>query len=89
MAAKEGAAGLFAGLGVVLIGAAPAQALYFGGMTAVQQVYTPDSALGNFSAGFLAQLCGSISWVPMEVIQAAKRPPPPPVAGGIPVGSGR
>ena len=60
---------LYAGLGVVLIGAAPAQALYFGGMTAVQQVYTPDSAIGNFSAGIIAQMCGSISWVPMEVIK--------------------
>ena len=35
VATKEGIAGLYAGLGVVLIGAAPAQALYFGGMTAV------------------------------------------------------
>lgn len=67
--AKEGATALFAGLGVVLIGAAPAQALFFGGMTAVQQVYTPSSAIGNFSAGIVAQLCGSISWVPMEVIK--------------------
>ena len=69
VAAKEGAMALYAGLGVVLIGAAPAQALYFGGMTAVQQVYTPDSAIGNFSAGIIAQMCGSISWVPMEVIK--------------------
>ena len=69
MVAAEGALSVYKGLGIVLVGAAPAQALFFTGMTAVQSVFSPKSDLGNFGAGLAAQVCGSLSWVPMEVIK--------------------
>ena len=78
----EGPAATYKGLGVVLIGAAPAQALFFSGMTAVQKAFTPKSDLANFSAGIMAQACGAVAWVPMEVIKEkmmiqVRRPQPP------------
>jgi hypothetical protein len=60
---------VYKGLGVVLLGAAPAQALYFGGMKGTQAIFGEDSATGNFVAGLAAQLTGSLTWVPMEVIK--------------------
>ena len=65
----EGSLAMYKGLGIVLIGAAPAQALFFTGMTTVQKTFSPKSDLANFGAGIAAQMCGSISWVPMEVIK--------------------
>ena len=66
----EGPLAMYKGLGIVLIGAAPAQALFFTGMTTVQKTFSPKSDLANFGAGIAAQIiCGSISWVPMEVIK--------------------
>eukprot|EP00944_MAST-04C_sp_MAST-4C-sp1_P003467 g3467.t1 len=65
----EGPLAMYKGLGIVLIGAAPAQALFFTGMTTVQKTFSPKSDLANFGAGIAAQMCGSISWVPMEVIK--------------------
>ena len=69
IARTEGALATYKGLGIVLIGAAPAQALFFTGMTAVQRTFSPKSDLANFGAGIAAQMCGSVSWVPMEVIK--------------------
>ena len=67
--AAEGPLAVYKGLGVVLLGAAPAQALYFGGMKGTQTMFGADSATGNFVAGLAAQLTGSLTWVPMEVIK--------------------
>ena len=53
---------------MVLVGAAPAQALFFGGMVTAQNVLG-GSTFGNFAAGLCAQLTGSLAWVPMEVIK--------------------
>ena len=65
----EGPLATYKGLGVVLLGAAPAQALFFTGMTAVQRTFSPKSDLANFGSGIAAQMCGSVAWVPMEVIK--------------------
>ena len=62
-------AGLYKGIGAVLVGAAPAQSLYFGGMLLVQDFAKGGGAVTNFAAGIGAQMCGSIAWVPMEVIK--------------------
>eukprot|EP00931_Biecheleriopsis_adriatica_P014087 TRINITY_DN11572_c0_g1_i2.p1 TRINITY_DN11572_c0_g1~~TRINITY_DN11572_c0_g1_i2.p1 ORF type:complete len:254 (+),score=38.99 TRINITY_DN11572_c0_g1_i2:35-796(+) len=66
----EGPVALYRGLGAVLFGAAPAQGLYFGGYeTAKGFLGGGQSGIGNFSAGICAQLCGSLVWVPMDVIK--------------------
>eukprot|EP00036_Acanthoecidae_sp_10tr_P008318 CAMPEP_0182919078 /NCGR_PEP_ID=MMETSP0105_2-20130417/2451_1 /TAXON_ID=81532 ORGANISM="Acanthoeca-like sp., Strain 10tr" /NCGR_SAMPLE_ID=MMETSP0105_2 /ASSEMBLY_ACC=CAM_ASM_000205 /LENGTH=296 /DNA_ID=CAMNT_0025056203 /DNA_START=30 /DNA_END=920 /DNA_ORIENTATION=+ len=65
----EGPMATYKGIGIVLIGAAPAQALFFGGMSGVQKAFSPKSDLANFSAGLVAQICGAVAWVPMEVIK--------------------
>lgn len=66
---NEGFMALYKGLGVVLMGAAPAQALFFFGMSTVQSTFSPKSDLANFGSGIAAQMCGSAAWVPMEVIK--------------------
>ncbi|CAK9003769.1 unnamed protein product [Durusdinium trenchii] len=67
---EEGPVTLYRGLGAVLVGAAPAQGLYFGGYeTAKRFLGGGQSGIGNFSAGIFAQLCGSLAWVPMDVIK--------------------
>jgi len=73
-AAAEGATaslytGLYKGMGAVVVGAAPAQALYFSGMLMVQDYAEGGGALTNFAAGIGAQMCGSVAWVPMEVVK--------------------
>lgn len=66
----EGLVTLYRGLGAVLVGAAPAQGLYFGGYeTAKGFLGGGQSGAGNFAAGICAQLCGSLAWVPMDVIK--------------------
>jgi len=66
----EGPVTLYRGLGAVLVGAAPAQGLYFGGYeTAKGFLGGGQSGVGNFAAGIFAQLCGSLAWVPMDVIK--------------------
>jgi hypothetical protein len=67
----EGPQALYKGVGAVVIGAAPAQALFFGGMT-FAQTYGTDlvgASAANFGSGFFAQLVGSLAWVPMEVVK--------------------
>ena len=61
----EGPLAMYKGLGIVLIGAAPAQALFFTGMTTVQKTFSPKSDLANFGAG----MQHDFPWVPMEVIK--------------------
>ena len=64
----EGIGALYSGIGAVCAGAAPAQALFFTGMTVTKQV-VGDSPQADFCAGLAAQLTGSLAWVPMEVIK--------------------
>lgn len=67
---SEGPVALYRGMGAVLVGAAPAQGLYFGGYeTAKTYLGGGQSGAGNFAAGICAQLGGSIAWVPMDVIK--------------------
>lgn len=52
----------------MLLGAAPAQALFFLGFTQSQKVLG-DGAFQTFCAGFAGQVTGALFWVPMEVIK--------------------
>lgn len=65
---KEGIKSLYKGVGVVVVAAAPSQALYFGGYETVKRL-AGDHPLSIFGAGCAAQLCGSLAWVPMDVIK--------------------
>ena len=51
--------------------AAPAQGLFFVGNDAARAVLAPHMppAAANFAAGFFAQLCGSLLWVPMDTVK--------------------
>ena len=65
---SEGPSALYQGVGIVVASAAPGQALYFGGYETVRAL-TDKSTLSNFAAGVCAQLCGSLAWVPMDVVK--------------------
>lgn len=66
----EGPMALYSGMGAVLVGAAPAQGLYFGGYELAKGFLGGGkSETGNFAAGVCAQLFGSLCWVPMDVIK--------------------
>ena len=68
MVATEGASSLFQGIGAIL-GAAPfASALYFSGIEASKGLLG-EGDLAMFAAGFGGQLCGSLAWVPMDVVK--------------------
>ena len=58
----EGIRSLYKGLGVVVYGAAPGQALYFSGYEAVKSI-GGSSPLTNFIGGIAAQIGGSLAWV--------------------------
>ncbi|KAJ1457693.1 mitochondrial carrier domain-containing protein [Pelagophyceae sp. CCMP2097] len=70
----EGVGALYSGVGVVLFTAAPAQGLFFLGNDAARAFFRDElpqvsPPLANFAAGFFAQLCGSLAWVPMDTIK--------------------
>lgn len=65
---KEGAGALFRGVGVVVAAAAPGQAMYFTGYEFVKKT-TQNSPFASFASGVAAQLCGSLIWVPMDVVK--------------------
>eukprot|EP00968_Pinguiococcus_pyrenoidosus_P015421 scaffold1424_cov237-Pinguiococcus_pyrenoidosus.AAC.12 len=72
----EGVGALYKGVGAVVVAAAPAQALFFVGYEGSRDALewmggqkARNSAWGTFGAGFVAQLVGSIAWVPMDVIK--------------------
>mmetsp|Transcript_11583 Transcript_11583/g.21980 ORF Transcript_11583/g.21980 Transcript_11583/m.21980 type:complete len:295 (+) Transcript_11583:59-943(+) len=66
----EGPGTFYRGIGAVLVGAAPAQGLYFGGYeTAKGFLGGGQSSVGNLVAGTVAQLFGSLAWVPADVIK--------------------
>merc|ERR1719210_1681799 len=61
---------LYRGLGAVVLGAAPALALHFAGYEAAKTVLGSDhSTFNDFSAGICGQVCGSLCWVPMDVVK--------------------
>mmetsp|Transcript_33629 Transcript_33629/g.60867 ORF Transcript_33629/g.60867 Transcript_33629/m.60867 type:complete len:292 (-) Transcript_33629:66-941(-) len=67
---NEGPVALYRGFGAVVVGAAPAQGLYFAGYeTAKTFLGGGQSGIGNFASGIAAQLCGSFVWVPMDVVK--------------------
>eukprot|EP00403_Amphidinium_massartii_P028169 CAMPEP_0178402914 /NCGR_PEP_ID=MMETSP0689_2-20121128/17098_1 /TAXON_ID=160604 /ORGANISM="Amphidinium massartii, Strain CS-259" /LENGTH=293 /DNA_ID=CAMNT_0020023851 /DNA_START=65 /DNA_END=946 /DNA_ORIENTATION=+ len=66
----EGALTLYKGMGAVVACAAPAQGLYFSGYEASKAVLGGgQSSVGNFLSGVVAQVCGSLVWVPMDVVK--------------------
>mmetsp|Transcript_40841 Transcript_40841/g.73753 ORF Transcript_40841/g.73753 Transcript_40841/m.73753 type:complete len:318 (-) Transcript_40841:93-1046(-) len=66
----EGAMTLYKGLGAVIACAAPAQGLYFTGYeTSKAMLGGGQSSAGNFVSGMIAQACGSLVWVPMDVVK--------------------
>mmetsp|Transcript_105563 Transcript_105563/g.191964 ORF Transcript_105563/g.191964 Transcript_105563/m.191964 type:complete len:290 (+) Transcript_105563:90-959(+) len=67
---QEGPAGLYRGLGAVLVGALPSQALYFCTYEASKaRLGNGHSGAGNFTAGALAQLSGSLVGVPVDIVR--------------------
>ena len=45
------------------------QALYFCGLEASKKVLPANNPVASFAGGVLAQLCGSVIWVPMDVVK--------------------
>lgn len=68
MLRNEGVSSFFKGVGAVVGGAPFASALYFAGVEATHNM-TQGSALGDFMSGVIGQLCGSLAWVPMDVVK--------------------
>ena len=52
----------------MLAAAAPAQGLYFVGYESSKSML-PKTPWSSFVAGVCAQLCGSVAWVPMDVVK--------------------
>lgn len=68
---KEGVGALYQGIGVVVVTAAPAQGLFFLGNDLACDALRPHlpAAAASFAAGCVAQLCGSLCWVPMDTVK--------------------
>ena len=68
---KEGVGALYKGVGVVVATAAPAQGLFFLGNDTARSSLRPHlpAAAASFAAGCVAQLCGSLCWVPMDTVK--------------------
>ena len=68
---KEGVGALYKGVGVVVATAAPAQGLFFLGNDKAREALRPHlpAAAASFAAGCVAQLCGSLCWVPMDTVK--------------------
>lgn len=87
--AAQGVRGLYAGLGAVLAGAAPAQAMFFTGMKLGSNALEPfGPSVADFGSGICAQLCGSVFWVPMEVIKEKMMIQGPSVRASVREGRG-
>jgi len=71
----EGWSALYKGIGIVLAGTIPAHGLYFVGYELAKSTLQPNkkeeekSPLVHFLAGVWADICGSLVWVPMDVIK--------------------
>ena len=68
---KEGVGALYKGVGVVVATAAPAQGLFFLGNDKAREALRPHlpATAASFAAGCVAQLCGSLCWVPMDTVK--------------------
>ena len=68
---REGVGALYKGVGVVVATAAPAQGLFFLGNDTAREALRPHlpAAAASFAAGCVAQLCGSLCWVPMDTVK--------------------
>jgi len=72
---QEGIRAFYKGFGAVAAMTMPAHALYFGGYEATKSLLQPSrssqdkGAWVHFTAGFVADVCGSIIWAPMDVIK--------------------
>ena len=68
---REGVGALYKGVGVVVATAAPAQGLFFLGDDTAREALRPHlpAAAASFAAGCVAQLCGSLCWVPMDTVK--------------------
>ena len=75
MLRNEGILSFFKGVGAVVGGAPFASGLYFGGVTLTKKAFTDNKSLNinnasaDFLSGVIGQLCGSLAWVPMDVIK--------------------
>lgn len=63
----EGAAGLYKGASAI-VWATPACGLYFLGYETAKK-YGGDNSIVHAGSGFFAQMCGSLVWVPTDVIK--------------------
>lgn len=72
---SEGVRAFYKGFGAVAAMTMPAHALYFGGYEASKLFLQPSrsdaekSPWVHFTSGLFADICGSIIWVPMDVIK--------------------
>lgn len=95
IAATEGLAGLYRGLGVTLIGSAPAAVLYFTTYEAVRDALptavpalTAAPAATHFAAGVAAEAVSCVLWVPIDVIKERMQVQGRAVGGGGAAGQG-
>lgn len=72
---REGARGLYSGLGIAVVGSAPAACLYFTSFEASKRAFATVPALrdhemfSHFAAGLLAETASCVLWVPIDVIK--------------------
>jgi solute carrier family 25 iron transporter 28/37 len=72
---SEGIGAFFKGFGAVAAMTMPAHAMYFGSYEASKTFFQPSKSMDqkspwvHFSSGFIADICGSIIWAPMDVIK--------------------
>jgi len=72
MVKHEGVGSFWQGIGAVIGGAPFASALYFGGVEGSKTFLRRNgssSAVIDFTSGVMGQLCGSLAWVPMDVLK--------------------
>jgi len=69
MLVNEGGRSFFKGVGAVAAGSPLGSALYFAGLEGTKATLGADGFSAGFLSGCLGQLCGSLGWVPMDVIK--------------------
>lgn len=66
----EGPRGFFRGFGAVVLGAAPAQAVYFGGYEIGRGLVPPGKGVpGDMAVGCIAQLVAGIAFTPVDIVK--------------------
>ena len=73
---QEGVGSLYKGFSAVALGTFPGHALYFAGyefakkhLNAAFNVPDDSSFLVHFASGFFADVCGALTWTPMDVVK--------------------